>query len=497
MKNIFLLLMTIGILTSCSEDEISYEKEKILNEPTLKAAFNPNYNVLGYGYDITESYTSKNAIQFRVINIDSLIKNESSSNFYFSDEPIDETDFRYFSGEDYKKYTENIITKTNFNASVASNAISITPLKKGIFSTDAKYKRETESKFTYSSKYSFATVDVIRRYKKILIHTDVDILCKYFDDYFKRQIDNLSTASQADEIIKLYGTHVLLNITTGGYFRALSRAVIIEETNYNRKKEIAEAVGKFHLTSIGLGATFNWDKEVIKETVNKSTNYDSYITVVGGNKDGLTFKFSPTSPPETTFSSNEWTGSINDSSARLMELDWDYTYPIYDLISDPLKKELLKNAVTRYINNKIVDVVEVLPLFCYYHNSDKKKKHNHFVTTERDVHIRDPHWKLLAIEGHIFKYRETGTVPLYVYYNDSRFDFSTTTHPGIGGQPGWNPGYIIGYIYPNYQNDLSFVKFQEYLHGAGNNHLATTGTEMHLFEGWTWKCVLGYIIRAE
>ena len=41
----------------------------------------------------------------------------------------------------------------------------------------------------------------------------------------------------ADEIVRMYGTHVLTKITVGGSYRAYYKSVIVEEANRTRENE--------------------------------------------------------------------------------------------------------------------------------------------------------------------------------------------------------------------------------------------------------------------
>ena len=50
------------------------------------------------------------------------------------------------------------------------------------------------------------------------------------------------------------------------------------------------------------------------------------------------YNFAPNQGPTTTINLGAWTQSVDDTHSRLVDVDWNATYPIYDLVSDPAKK---------------------------------------------------------------------------------------------------------------------------------------------------------------
>ena len=49
----------------------------------------------------------------------------------------------------------------------------------------------------------------------------------------------------------------------------------------------------------------------------------------------------------------------SDSHSRLVDVDWNATYPIYDMVSDPVTKADLKLAVEKYINLSLIHICKV------------------------------------------------------------------------------------------------------------------------------------------
>lgn len=63
-----------------------------------------------------------------------------------------------------------------------------------------------------------------------------------------------------------------------------------------------------------------------------------------------------------------WTESVDDSHSKLVDVDWKATYPIYDLISNPIRKEELKRAVEKYIASKQIKMIALTPLYQFGKN---------------------------------------------------------------------------------------------------------------------------------
>ena len=61
-----------------------------------------------------------------------------------------------------------------------------------------------------------------------------------------------------------------------------------------------------------------------------------------------------------------WSQSVDDTHSRLVDVDWNATYPIYDLVSDPVKKADLKLAVEKYINSKKISVIKLVTLYQFH-----------------------------------------------------------------------------------------------------------------------------------
>ena len=222
-------------------------------------------------------------------------------------------------------FLSQIITDTNFSGSVGS--LPEKKDKEGFFSGTITTGFKTSSKYFYSSKYSFARAEVFKKQRRYLLNTDIETLSKYLLSSFVEDLNKYS----ADKIVEMYGTHVLTNITVGGKYTAYYKSAIIEENSSTEKTEIVSAGAKYNLSNIGLDAHGSWSKTEVEERNKKNSNWECYIKALGGSTTGTTITLAPEQGPSFSINLGAWTESVDDLHSRLFDVNWNATYPIYDL----------------------------------------------------------------------------------------------------------------------------------------------------------------------
>ena len=77
MKKIHWLFgLLLSICYSCSElDDFSVEStSESLSTPTTRYAGDEKYDVLGYGYDITDDYMGENSTRLKILDVEAFVK---------------------------------------------------------------------------------------------------------------------------------------------------------------------------------------------------------------------------------------------------------------------------------------------------------------------------------------------------------------------------------------------------------------------------------------
>ena len=310
--------------------------------------------------------------------------------------------------------------------------------------------------------------------------TDLDL------GHYERFIDEDLNKYSADKIVEMYGTHVLTNITVGGKYTAYYKSAIIEENSSTEKTEIVSAGAKYNLSNIGLDAHGSWSKTEVEERNKKNSNWECYIKALGGSTSGTTITLAPEQGPSFSINLGAWTESVDDLHSRLFDVNWNATYPIYDLISDPIKKQEMKEAVFRYIDSKKIDVIELLPLYQYY--SDKYINHSYTTHWRGEVDLTD---RYEGVIGYICAKQLPGTTPLYEYYSEKYVNHSYCTNwrGTISGTDRYQG--TLGYIYTS-QVPGTTPLYGYYSKKYTNHSLSThwRGTQ----EGSdAYQCTWGYV----
>lgn len=474
MKKSYCLLFFLLLFYSCSEIEDLPNVESSVSNVTTRAAGDGVYDVLGYGYDITDEYMGENSTRLKILDVEAFVKANPNR---FDKQFLGVIDQRCFAGANAQSFLSQIITDTNFSGSVGS--LPEKKDKEGFFSGTITTGFKTSSKYSYSSKYSFARAEVFKKQRRYLLNTDIETLSKYLLSSFVEDLNKYS----ADKIVEMYGTHVLTNIIVGGKYTAYYKSAIIEENSSTEKTEIVSAGAKYNLSNIGLDAHGSWSKTEVEERNKKNSNWECYIKALGGSTSGTTITLVPEQGPTFTINLGAWTESVDDQHSRLFDVNWNATYPIYDLISDPIKKQEIKEAVFRYIDSKKIEMLNT----SFVYQSYNGKEHYYCTFYSPSYGSGD-----LIYEAPVFSiYTEQvlETVPLYQYWNGGDHFYSTDYYPG--GISGYSFEGPLGYVYTKPHPEA--IALYRYFNGA--DHFYTT--ILGYYESYKFESIECYVLPLE
>ena len=330
-------------------------------------------------------------------------------------------DQRVYAGEDAYSFLKEVSTNSNFSGSVGSLGKTDTS---GFFSGTISAGFKSNTKYSYSTKYSFARAEVFKKQRKLYLNTDLETLKKFLSPIFLEDLNKYS----ADKIVEIYGTHVLTNVIIGGKYIAYYKSAITETNDRSEKTKVVSAGAKINLSKIGLDANGTWSSTEITEVNKKNSNWECQIKSIGGSTSGTSITLSPNQGPTFTINLGDWTKSIDDEHARLIDVDWNVTYPIYELISDPIKKQQIKDAVFRYIESKKIEVLALEPLYKIYNRATTNNfnvmgedQREYWLSIESGAKNRE----LECLLGYVLKNKTDNAEPLYDIYNKTtKNDFS-------------------------------------------------------------------------
>ena len=471
-----------AILSLCVINLISCTREECLNKQNNTASFISSrsqgdgvYESLGYGYDITENYLGEHSIKVPVINVEAFVQDHEER---FDNLFMGIIDQRTYAGETAETFLKQLIKDSNFTNSVA--AMGKEDTEKGFFSGTITTGFKSNTLYSYSSKYSFAKAEVLKKHKQYLLNTDVETLQQYLSASFLEDLNKYP----AEKIVEIYGTHVLTDITVGGKYSAYYRSAIIEEENRSEKTKTVNAGVKYNMSKIGLDTNGNWSSTEITETNKKNSSWECHITSQGGTTIATNITISPNNLSTYTIDLGKWSETVDDTHSVLIDVNWNKTYPIYELISDSNKKAELKAAVEKYIESKRIKIVKSSYVYRSYNQED-----HFYATIYQPTYGDDNSWIYEGTEFSIYLEPVENTIPLYQYWNDHDHYYSTTYSPA--GIYGWKYEGILGYIHKTPQNGTVPL----YQYWGFHDHFYTTWQRD--IPGYDLEYVIGYVFNNE
>lgn len=467
MKKSYYLLGFLPLFYSCSEIEDLPNVESSVSNVTTRTAGDGKYDVLGYGYDVTEEYMGEHSVRLKVLDVNAFIK-ENEGRF---DNPfLGVIDQRVYAGEDVYSFMQDLITESNFDGSVAS--VGKEAKDSSYFSGSIKNGFKSSTLYSYSSKYSFAQAEVLKKQRQYYLNTDVETLSRYLSSVFLEDLNKYS----ADKIIEMYGTHVLTNITVGGKYTASYKSVILEETNRTEKKETVSAGAKYNLSVIGLDANGTWTSTEITNRNRKNSSWECHIKSIGGSTSGTSMTVTSGQSVSYTVNLGAWTESVDDSHSKLVDVDWKATYPIYDLISNPIRKEELKRAVEKYIASKQIKMIALTPLYQF-----GKNRSFHYNTN-----LYSLGWERHGIVCYVsYDKNEDYVSPLYQFQKKGDYHYNTRSY-----SLGWINEGITCYIYKSKVYDELVPLYQFF--DQTSKYRYHYSTQVYSL-GWINQGVVGYV----
>lgn len=105
--------------------------------------------------------------------------------------------------------------------------------------------------YSYSNKYAFASLECIRNRRIIYINDDISRISSYISPEFLEDINRYS----AEQIIEIYGTHVLTHITLGGRYRLMYKSCFTKTTDQTTRKKQLQQDSEPFLVNLELNLT--------------------------------------------------------------------------------------------------------------------------------------------------------------------------------------------------------------------------------------------------
>lgn len=338
MKKLFLFMSWVMlILSSCAdEDIIERNSPSFPQSVNTRSAGDGVYDILGYGYDITGPYLDTKSSRAIVFDTNKLLEKGLITPY-----KLEESRFRYSSGKDVIDFT------TNMSSSLQMSTPGILKVIGG-----ASLNIAFGGNSHYNSDYSFAYCTqqyIDSRYR--ISEADINVLKTCLTKQF---IERLSTYTP-EQIVEEYGTHVLKDIYLGAKFEVYYMA---KSTSSSKKESINAGLGASLFSLFKMDGKFQYD-ESLAITNKEQSLY--YFTIGGDPAVGVQGSLNPENSPSIDI--GKWMASVKSSTPKFIDVDNNSQsfIPIYELVTDPTKKQTLKAYIDNYIKSKEVCSISLYP----------------------------------------------------------------------------------------------------------------------------------------
>lgn len=337
-EKLFLFMSWVMLILSGCADEDIIER----NSPSFPQSVNTRsagdgvYDILGYGYDITGPYLDTKSSRAIVFDTNKLLEKGLITPY-----KLEESRFRYSSGKDVIDFT------TNMSSSLQMSTPGILKVIGG-----ASLNIAFGGNSHYNSDYSFAYCTqqyIDSRYR--ISEADINVLKTCLTKQF---IERLSTYTP-EQIVEEYGTHVLKDIYLGAKFEVYYMA---KSTSSSKKESINAGLGASLFSLFKMDGKFQYD-ESLAITNKEQSLY--YFTIGGDPAVGVQGSLNPENSPSIDI--GKWMASVKSSTPKFIDVDNNSQsfIPIYELVTDPTKKQTLKAYIDNYIKSKEVCSISLYP----------------------------------------------------------------------------------------------------------------------------------------
>jgi hypothetical protein len=485
LKIICLLCVFTAALSSCKKSELAEEKGLTGNHKNLAIAGDEKWDLLGYGYDMTgDPLALENASDASVIDMKSFEKDYINR---INTPTTTEGKQYYYYGASAYEYLKDVIKERNFSLSVTAGTKAPTKDGESYFTGSLTSKNRNQKIGSFSSKYSYARFEETYRIKIIQFNGDVsiDLLKNYLTPEF---LSNVNTVS-ADALVERYGTHVLTNISLGGRLAFDFGGSIVSQTTTEKKTKSAEGALGFFVKKFGIDISSTITKEEMTRNFNESRERTFGLKFYGGTNSGRSVSFDSNGYSSESVSISGWEQSVTTKNCALVAID--NAVPIYEFISDPVKKQKVKDAVERYIQGR---QLVLAPQEVYEFYTSILYKHANSLNPDMHLNYLSGGWHPNGQPFKAYSVDYNGAVPVYqfvsptngdrILWTDRNFTYSNYVYDGIvfyaykyqkegtvpvyqfasmNGNPDHlynpNPDFVAPY-YPNWQRDgVAFYAF--------------------------------------
>lgn len=496
MKNNLKSLLILGLcitIGSCSKNDLKPgDTGYVKNHENFASGGDGKWDLLGYGYDVTGPLMENdNASDAPIIDMNRFVADHLNK----IDAPTNSSaEQNSYSGATAFDYLREVTRKRSGGIEIVPGEGNSGKDDKPLFS--GSLSKDNNSIYSFSSKYSFASYEHMLRIKRIRFTGDAsnNLLMQYLTPDFLNNVANYT----AEQLVKRYGTHVLLDVSLGGRLTYNYKGSIITVNEANQKSLGIKAGLSFGLKKIGINLNFGMTNEEITKTTNETRNRTYSLKFSGGTNSGRTISIDKDGNTSESINVASWEQSVNANNCALVDIGKSVL--LYELIADPIKKAQVKTAVEKHISDSQVEVQELYPLYAVKSHGDKN---NMYVTSISAVNelVYGYGNEYQGLVGYVIAKPGSSTTPLhYMKSNGDKNNFFLTSMAAVNEHIiRWgNIHYgIVGYVLQNPNSDtLPFYQVKS--DGDKNTMYVTSQSAVdELVYRWgnRFEGTVGYIVK--
>lgn len=382
---------------------------------------------LGAGYDIMGSYIDNESVKLPVLDLDKIDTELIARKVPNSGERND------FRGRDVREFLRSI---NEFKEFVVPSENKDDLLFAGTITDHSQFNEP----YDYSSQYTFVYES---SGGKMLTEDLLTLNAKWsswLSDEFLLDMEELTP----EALVETYGTHVLVTTHLGYMVKTLYRSVVADDERNSRDflKTAEAGMGARKSTIIKYpNITIDYPEEAVKK------NYGGAIVITFQGADSKSMPNVPISGKDPSVvigdpvTITSWAQTANEKNHALVTLSGKDLIPIYEVITDPIKKKQIKEAVIAYIKARQLPSLQTAPIL----QASDGTYHRYYtsyteLTDKKDI--------CQGVIGSVFVRREPGTVPLYLSSHKENHRLSLTPA---------EDAITIGYVYQENSDDLDRV----------------------------------------
>ncbi|PST84881.1 hypothetical protein C7T94_01790 [Pedobacter yulinensis] len=460
-RNPYYLAMLLLVLIGCNKSDLRplesvHGSKQPMATPTTSR--DQLWDVLGFGYNVTEMYGSNDSHKAKIIDVERLKTD------YPTRVGVDQSSSQYLYyqvGENARTWSEKMVN--TFGGGLDIKVLGLKLFKSTITSTFTN----TDA---FSSKYQYGTLNLVIKQKRLNFVADASFLQNYLDPNFAYNIQNLAPA----QIVQFYGTHVLTDVILGGKLEFKYQGQSSSSTR-ERAATAALAAGIEGIFNVNTGINYNFND--VNTTFDNSLSYKAY----GGDNTVSLLGTIPLGNSLPVINVAPWQATVTPANSQMIDIGTDGLLPIYLLVADPVRREALRNYILQYYADNEVQITEVpVPVYEYY--NAQTGKHAYSLEAPQAFQSKYAPYQYNAQRFKAYAVQVPGTVPVYQFYNRNLDDRALTTNPS----PGW-AGYSYDGVnfYASPSQVAGTIPVYEFYHsGVYNHNYSNHPTETLNWPGW-------------